>query len=450
MADPRIGDQFGRWTLAAPIDTRGGNAWVYRGTAAGETAALKILRRTKPESEPYKRFRREIATVQRLGDRPGILPVLDARIPDALAKGERAWFAMPEATRIDHALREADLGTVVGAIQSIADTLSALLVEEKLSHRDIKPQNLYQHGDSWVVGDFGLVTGPDADALTEPGAKVGPANFLAWEMLEDASRADAAAGDVYALAKTLWVLVADARWPPPGHQPADASTGVGAYRPHPNASTLDRVIDRATRLEPSARPSMREFADDLFAWLAIPKPSQGLTRLAEISEELRRRAAPHVAAEEVETARRSAAHSLQERFAERLARVNEAMAGMPNLDPSGEAHRLAGYLSSHPGLGEPEVVVRYGVGTTISQPAPLLPTKLRFGGVVELLDTGEVVLTAGIFLGNDEESGAELWVSEPRQLPAESVAAETAVDELVDEVERELPGWAERFLEHIS
>ena len=214
MAD-RTGERFGHFEVLERIGG-GGNADVYRATDGERDVAIKLLRTRQVDSEPYARFRREIAILGALGERPGILPLLDHHLPERLTSGQRAWLAMPIAARIDHALVDAELAEIVAAIAAIAETLAALQANPGLAHRDLKPQNLYVYGDGFAVGDFGLVSYPDAERLTAPGKVIGPANFVAYEMMENPLSADPAPADVYSLAKTLWVLVTGSRWPPPG------------------------------------------------------------------------------------------------------------------------------------------------------------------------------------------------------------------------------------------
>jgi serine/threonine protein kinase len=73
----------------------GGNAdvWEARHAELG-VVALKILRSRRVQSEPYARFRQETQTLQHLGRRPGVLPVLASDVPETLAAEGRAWFAM--------------------------------------------------------------------------------------------------------------------------------------------------------------------------------------------------------------------------------------------------------------------------------------------------------------------------------------------------------------------
>jgi serine/threonine protein kinase len=184
MPDARVGDRFGAFELVRRIGG-GGNADVFEATDGQRTVAVKILRNRRVDSEPYARFRREIKVLRTLGEWPGVLPLIDADLPDSLARGQRAWLAMPIARRIDEALRDAELSVIVAAIGSIADALAALQKTSGLVHRDLKPENLYEYEGRFVVGDFGLVSLPDTERLTAPGKVVGPANFVAYELMED-------------------------------------------------------------------------------------------------------------------------------------------------------------------------------------------------------------------------------------------------------------------------
>ena len=44
--------------------------------------ALKILKSQRANSEPYQRFKDEVAVLRSLGHHPGVLPILDAYLPD--------------------------------------------------------------------------------------------------------------------------------------------------------------------------------------------------------------------------------------------------------------------------------------------------------------------------------------------------------------------------------
>jgi serine/threonine protein kinase len=115
---------------------------------------------------------------------------------------------MPVATPLTEVLeKETELAIVVDAVATFAETLIDL-AGKGISHRDIKPGNLFRFQDKWVIGDFGIADYPEKEALTEQGKKLGPLHFMAPEMLENPDTADGNLADVYSLAKTLWVLAA--------------------------------------------------------------------------------------------------------------------------------------------------------------------------------------------------------------------------------------------------
>jgi serine/threonine protein kinase len=164
--------------------------------------------------------------------------------------------------------RAADLESVVTAVADIADTLVSLH-EEGYTHRDLKPDNIFMYSGRWVIGDFGLVEFPAKEALTRKGEKLGPAHFIAPEMLADARNADGRKADVYSLAKTFWVLATGQRFPPPGEQRVDVKgLTIAGYRVHPRVAPLDRVIEEATRHNPDDRITMAHLTATLRSWLA--------------------------------------------------------------------------------------------------------------------------------------------------------------------------------------
>lgn len=66
-----------------------------------------------------------------------------------------------------------ELPQVVQAIEHIARTLAGLAADG-VSHRDIKPDNLFQLNGEWAVGDFGLVKYPEHESATRHGRRLGP------------------------------------------------------------------------------------------------------------------------------------------------------------------------------------------------------------------------------------------------------------------------------------
>src|SRR5581483_10286309 len=116
------------------------------------------------------------------------------------------WLVTKLAVPMMEKLSETSTRERVEAVARIADTLGRLH-DRGISHRDVKPQNLFFVDYAWVIGDFGLVDFEDSSPLTEAGSALGPRYFLAPEMLGRPDAADGCKADVYSLAKTLWVLL---------------------------------------------------------------------------------------------------------------------------------------------------------------------------------------------------------------------------------------------------
>lgn len=279
----RAGEVFGVYTLIEILGG-GGNADVWRASSPDGPAAVKILRRYR-SAEPYARFKREVEQLQKLGEEPGVLPYLDSCLPEHPTPKNPPWLSMPVATPFLSALGDLpDAHTVVQAVAAVAATLASLHARG-VSHRDIKPDNLYQHEDSWVIGDFGLVDAPDVEPLTEGANNLGPRHYLAPEMIAQPASADGAAADVYSLGKTLWVLLTGQRFPPPGEQRLDNdAVRVSAYRPEPNMYPLDVLLETMTRHEPTRRPTAAMVAAELASWGHTPTAAPATADLSAFAE----------------------------------------------------------------------------------------------------------------------------------------------------------------------
>jgi hypothetical protein len=218
---------------------------------------------------------------------------------------------------------------VVGAVAAIAVTLASL-ADEGVAHRDIKPDNLFELDGWWAVGDFGLVTYPDKDPRTEHGRKLGPLEYMAPEMRRDADRAAPGPADVWALAKTLWVLLTGAELPLPGtHQPAEAAYALRERITFGFAAELDLLLEKATMTEPEDRVSMADMARELQACITPPPETRPQASLAELSA----RAAALTAASRLQVAQRQ----------ERQGRLTEAWQELAQI-VAGAATELNGLL----------------------------------------------------------------------------------------------------------
>jgi serine/threonine protein kinase len=270
----KAGEAVDGWTLTELLGKGGnGEVWVAEHPALGR-AALKLLKLKfqNQEQKRYLRFCDEATMHGKLAERnSGVLPFLGCSLPESPTLDTPAWLATPVAIPVRKALEGRPLREAVEAVASVADTLTALH-EQGVSHRDIKPDNLFKYVGRWVVGDFGLVDYPDKESLTETGERLGPFHYLAPEMHDEANRSDGRKADVYSLGKTLWVLATEQRVPPPGELRADnIQLNIRAYRTDPRTHQLDLLIERATKHDLALRPRMTEYAAEMRAWLTMPK-----------------------------------------------------------------------------------------------------------------------------------------------------------------------------------
>ncbi|HEX8597169.1 MAG TPA: protein kinase [Chloroflexia bacterium] len=335
----KAGSTIGPWFLLEPLGT-GGNSEVWRVTAAtrtgaeqsvdpgvpepthekqppegteslasqsaegaseaaedrGGTTALKICKH-KPPNKRFLRFQHEVTLHLRIGNHEGILPMLGHHL-EPVTRHTPAWLAMPEAVPVKEALGEnPNLEAVVEAVCHIAQTL-AELAAEGIYHRDVKPGNLYAYKGGWVLGDLGLADFPEKGDLTASDERMGPLHFHAPEVLTSPRHAHPGPADVYSLAKTLYVLATEQRWPPPGPQHVGTKgETIEEYVRHARVRQLDWLIERATTSDTSARPSMSEFARELQSWLVVPGTPRPPSDIAQIIADLQIATAPHTRAD---------------------------------------------------------------------------------------------------------------------------------------------------------
>jgi len=274
-------DKLGGWRLVAPLG-KGGNGEVWRCVGPdGVSAAIKALLK-QGDRERLGRFRNEIGFLLEQGRRPGVVPIID----HDLSGTGRVWYVMPLATPIRTALGlKPSPQQVVAALAAIAQTLASL-AEQEISHRDLKPDNLFHLNGVWSVGDFGLVKYPAGEPLTRHGRRLGPIDYMAPEMRESPDTADGELADVYSIAKTLWVLLAGSNLPFPGqHRADDEICRLTARLDYRWAPQLDLLIERCTANDPSMRPRIREVADELDA---VTQPTRGPAAMEDTADLERR------------------------------------------------------------------------------------------------------------------------------------------------------------------
>jgi serine/threonine protein kinase len=342
---PWFTKHLGPWTVGRYLGGGGnGSVWKATRTDSSIAGALKILhlKYQKAGAVRFKRFRDEIQLQNSLAGRPGILPMLDSSLPEKPSASDPAWLVTAQATPIKKALGSCvKLPDVVEAVAAIADTLASLHAD-CISHRDIKPTNLYRYNGSWVISDFGLADFPGKEELTRSGEQVGPFEYIAPEMRTRAKSADPMKADVYSLGKTLWVLATGGE-PHAGEQPKDhLQHAIRILAPHPRAELLDELVDRMVRTDPLERPTMATVAAELHAWLsAVPDPMIPVD-LSGILAEINAVLEPSLQTERLRNGYIQSAKRAIEHLAERLQPIGQVFARIPgsNGDLSSEPASL--------------------------------------------------------------------------------------------------------------
>lgn len=442
----------GHWELGEKLG-KGANGTVYRGIhlKTGAEAAVKVINTYKVDKEPYQRFVREIEFLRAQEGLTGILPLMDSHLPEDPSKDDPPWLAMPVAVAISKALEDKPLEDVVAAVTAIAQTLARLQTDSNVAHRDVKPNNLYWLNGLWLIGDFGLVTVPDAAQLTQEGRQVGPAHYTAYEMILDASSADPHPADVYSLGKTLWVLATGQRWPPEGHQPAGSrGFGVEDFRPHPRAAVLDQEIDLMTRLRHEERPSKEQVAQDLASWAELPE-APIVFDVSKARAQLHRKIWNELASQDMQEQRKECAIVAARQLQEMTAPLNAALKSLYEraiIDM--QSDQLTQNLLKSGGYWGHTVAWRWQRCSILAPHDGPMTTTLRMGRCLELLEDGTLRLHAMVNVGPEGVMGTYYNSTlEVRDAPAGSIEAEKMLRLGVDDLTTALASGIDVFIEHV-
>ena len=361
---------------------------------------------------------------------------------------------MPIATPIAKALARKSLAEVVGAVAAIADTLSRLQTDTGIGHRDIKPGNLYELDGKWLIGDFGLIAVPDAEGLTMEGRPLGPAHYMAYEMILNPATADPHPADVYSLGKTLWVLATDQRFPPEGHQPAGTRRfEVGDFRPHPRSGALDQEIDLMTRLHPEERPSKEQVARDLALWQELATEPIALD-VSEARQRFRARMEAQLASEDVLEQQKDLAQAAVRQLHTLTKPLNEALKSIyprTKVDQVGDklTQNLLGTRKGFP--RDWKVVFRWQRCTLVAPLDRPVSPALRMGRCIELRDNGHLMLQTMVDVGLEGVWGTDFqFRSELHTAPVGSVEAEKMLEDGVAELAKALKEGIDALLVRLT
>lgn len=261
---------FGRYRVTGTLGAGGmGEVYAAVDEVLGREVAVKTLRGKHSGLAARlldDRFRQEARAIASLAH-PGVVQVFDidlAAEPPYIVMERVAGPSLKERL----ATSRLDLGELRALGIQIGRALAAAHATG-IVHRDVKPANILAAGAGmWKLADFGVAHVPDS-AITMTGQFVGSPAYAAPEALLRGQTS--AAGDVYGLGATLYEAIAG-RWPR-----ADATSGA-LFAPAPPVRELApelppelaAVIDRAVAIEPDARPTASELADELAGATSLP------------------------------------------------------------------------------------------------------------------------------------------------------------------------------------
>lgn len=254
---------YGNWKLIRNIASGGNSSvWVVENLTNSKQEVIKLLKKTHETSR--KRFLDEIKIITENQDIEGVMRLFDQSTSDS----ETLWYIMPKTKPLHEYLSDKPSIVKVEAVLEIAKILSQLHARG-VSHRDIKPQNLFFQ-EKYIIGDFGLVDYPDKQGdLTIVGNALGPRWTIAPEMRNNPETSNGIFADVYSLSKTLWILLTGIEKGFEGQYSPTGSVGLGNYVPDIYLNILEELFVKSTENDPNLRPSIDDFIEILTEWKEI-------------------------------------------------------------------------------------------------------------------------------------------------------------------------------------
>ena len=273
-----IGDRF---RLEEKVGS-GGMSSVYRAfdPMLERSVAIKLMHRDiSSDPDQLERFRREARAVARL-NHPHVVTVIDAGEDEG---APYIVFEYVEGETLKERIRRLGRLSVPEAVAYAIEIGRALesAHQNKLVHRDVKPQNVLIDRDGRAkVTDFGIARSMEAHGLTATGRVLGTTDYVSPEQALGHEVAEQS--DIYSLGIVLYEMLT-------GEVPFKADTQVAVAMQHVReplpdvqrrrpeiSAALAAVVERATAKETANRyATVGEMTHDLEEVLAIEAARSG-------------------------------------------------------------------------------------------------------------------------------------------------------------------------------
>ena len=272
-------------------------------------------------------------------------------------------------------------------------------------------------------------------------------------MILNPTTADPHPADVYSLGKTLWVLATGQAFPPEGHQPTGTrGFGIGDFRPHPQAASLDQEVDLMTRLHPEERPSKDQAARDLALWQELAGEPVMLD-LSAAGARLRAKLRSAIAEQDTQQQYKDLAHAAVRRLQQLTAPLNE---GLKNLYPRTQVDIMSDPKTRTMIRARSSADLRRSIIFSWNRCALVAPfghpgsVTLRMSRSIELFSDGDLLVRLWVHVGREKTMGTFFdWQSPDLSAPVGSVELEKMLQDGVAELAQGLQQGVEAFVEHL-
>jgi len=198
----------GKYTVEAVCSDTGGMGTLLHVKPLIKSHEFKVvLKYCKDTSdESLRRFRREVRLLESFKGNSKIVQIVDSGLDHNPPYFVMKYYPDGDLTTLAPKI-QASLGLQEKYFLQMIDCIQELHSKKEF-HRDIKPQNFLLEGEGIVVSDFGLSTELGSQtAFTRSSVWWGTHGYIPPEFLGGGFKHADAAGDIFMLGKTFYVLV---------------------------------------------------------------------------------------------------------------------------------------------------------------------------------------------------------------------------------------------------